>query len=192
MSKIRNYQAEYARRIANAAARGLSRSQARGHARTGEAQIKGPKSKTDDRLEAALKVLRQTGNRTSAAKAFNIAPERLRRFLREDVQIEGRGRSLRIIDNRPRDWKVISNGQVREIRLRDFNETSLNGQHLAAFGKFVRTNDRELLLPFEGRVVIDAKGKSHPLETDPNELHRIASLGSEVFHEIYKLVSIGG
>ena len=94
MAQTRDYKAEYARRIASATARGLSRSQGRGHARSNEAQIKGPKVKSDDRLEAALKVFRQTRNRTNAAKAFNIAPERFGRFLRENIKIEGRGRSL--------------------------------------------------------------------------------------------------
>jgi len=191
MARQRDFKAEYARRIANAAAKGLSRSQARGHARTGEAQIKGPKAKTDDRLEAALRVLRQTGDRTAAAKSVNIAPERLRRFLRENVQIEGRGRSLKITDNRHRDMTVISDGKAQELRLRDFDQASLNGQHLSAVREFIRTNDRELLLPFDDRAVIDAKGKAHPLETDPNELHRIAAQGDEVFHEIYRLVLKG-
>ena len=191
MARQRDFKAEYARRIASAKARGLSRSQARGHARTGEAHIKGPKSKSDDRLEAALKVLRQTGDRTAAAKSVNIAPERLRRFLRENVEIEGRGRSLKITDNRPRDWVVVSDGQVRDIRLRDFDQASLNGSHLAAVGDFIRTNDRELLEPFEGRSVIDVNGKAHPLETDPNELHRIAAQGEGQFHEIYRLVLKG-
>ena len=188
----RDYTAEYQRRVANAALRGLSRSQARGHARTGEAPIKARTAKQDDRLEAALRALRQTGNRTTAAKSVHVAPERLRRFLHENVQIKGRGSSLVITDNRPRDWKVISDGQVRDIRLRDFDETSLNGQHLAAVGEFLRSNNRELLQPFEGRAVFDVKGKSHRLETDPNRLHRIAAQGEDVFHEIYRLVLTGG
>ena len=192
MAGTRDYKAEYARRLANAATRGLSRSQARGHARTGEAPIKGPKSKTDDRLEAALKVLRQTGDRTAAAKSANIAPERLRRFLRENVQIEGRGRSLKITDNRPREMTVISGGKVRIMRLNGADEASLNGQHLNAVKKFIGTNEREILEPFKGRAVIDVKGKAHPLETDPNELHRIAAQGDEVFHEIYRLIPTGG
>ncbi len=189
--RIRNHKTEYARRIANAAARGLSRSQGRGHARTGEAQIKGPKTKTDDRLEAALKLLRQTGDRTAAAKSVNIAPERFRRFLRENVQVEGRGRSLKITDNRHRDMTVISDGKAQELRLRDYDQASLNGQHLSAVREFIRTNDRDLLLPFDERAVIDAKGKAHSLETDPNELHRIAAQGDEIFHEIYRLVLTG-
>lgn len=191
MPRQRDFRAEYHRRIASAAARGLSRSQGRGHARTSEAPIKGPKSKTDDRLEAALKTLRQTGDRTAAAKSVNIAPERLRRFLRENVQIEGRGRSLKITDNRPRDMGVYSDGKAEVLRLRDYDQASINGQHLAAVQEFLRTNERELLLPFEGRAVIDAKGKAHPLETDPNELYRLDAQGEGQFHEIYRLVLKG-
>ena len=86
---------------------------------------------------------------------------------------------------------VISDGKADVLRLRDFSQASLNGQHLAAVGEFVRTNDRELLMPFEGRTVVDAKGKAHPLETDPNELHRIAAQGEDVFHQIYRLVLTG-
>ena len=40
-------------------------------------------------------------------------------------------------------------------------------------------------------MALDTKGKAHPLETDPNELHRIAAQGDEVFHEIYRLVLKG-
>lgn len=191
MARQRDFKAEYARRIERAAGRGLSRSQGRGHARSGEAPIKGARLKADDRLETALRMLRQTGDRSAAAKSVNIAPERLRRFLRENVQIEGRGRALKITDNRPRDMTVISHGMADVLRLRDFDQASLNGRHLAAVKEFIGTNDRELLLPFEGRAVIDAKGKAHALETDPNALHRIAAQGDEVFHEIYHLVLKG-
>ena len=136
-------------------------------------------------------MLRQTGDRTAAARSVNIAPERLRRFLRENVKIEGRGRSLKITDNRPRDMTVISDGKADVLRLCDYDQAALNGQHLSAVREFIRTNDRELLLPFDDLAVIDAKGKAHPLETDPNELHRIAAQGDEVFHEIYRLVLKG-
>lgn len=192
MARARDYKAEYARRTAKAEQRGLSRSQGRGHARTGEAPIKGRKAISDERLEAALKILRRDGAQTAAAKAFNIAPERFRRFLRENVEIVGRGRNLQITDNRPREMTVISDGKASVVRLRDFDQASLNGEHLAAVGEFTRTNERELLEPFEGRSVIDAKGKAHPLETDPNTLHRIANEDDAPFHEIYRLVFNGG
>lgn len=191
MARKRDFKAEYQRRMANAAKRGLSRSQARGHARANEQPVRAKPVQSDDRLEGALKLLRQNGDRTAAAKSFGIAPERFRRFLLGNVQVEGRGRSLKITDNRHRYMSVISRGEAQELRLRDYDQASLNGQHLSAVREYIRTNVRELLLPFNDRVVIDAKGKAHPLETDPNELHRIAAQGDEVFHEIYRLVLKG-
>lgn len=191
MARQRDFKAEYQRRIANATKRGLSRSQARGHARHGEAPVRARVDKAapaDDRLEAALKRLRQIGNQTRAAKEVGVSPERLRRFLRENVQIEGRGRTLKITDSRHREMLVISSGEVRRRILRDFDQASLNGEYLNAVKAFLTSNDIELLTPFEGRAVIDAKGKSHPLETNPNKLHRLAAAGSEVFEEVYRLV----
>ena len=195
MARERDYKAEYARRIASAAKRGLSRSQGRGHARHHEAPARPRVAKAvvaDDRLELALKALRQTGNRAAAAKSVGVSPERLRRFLHENVQIEGRGRSLKITDDRHRYFTVLTRGKAPTLRLRDFDQASINGTHLDAVGKFLRTTDTDLLRPFEGRSVIDFRGKEHPLETDPNALLRIAAQGDEIFHEIYKLIPFGG
>lgn len=188
MARSRDYKAEYQRRIARAAARGLSRSQARGHARSGEAAIRPKPIKSDERLEAALKLLRQTGHQGRAAKEANVSPERLRRFLRENALAERRGRKWLFSDKRLRRMTVISDGQTQDLLLPGFDEASLNGQHLNAVRQFLGSNDVDLLLPFEGRSVTDAKGEAHPLETDPNALYRLAAAGSELFHEIYRLV----
>ncbi len=104
------------------------------------------------------------------------------------MQVQGRGRNLKITDNRPRDMLVYSNGEAREIRLRDFDQASLNSRHLAAVRAYLPSGDASPLIEFEGLSVIDAKGKAHPLETNPNELHRIAAAGDEHFLEIYKLI----
>ena len=70
LSRSRDYKAEYARRIASAAKRGLSRSQGRGHARVGEATIRPTIDQADrDRFETALKLYRQSGNQATAAKS---------------------------------------------------------------------------------------------------------------------------
>lgn len=191
MATSRNYQADYQRRMANAAKRGLSRSQGRGHARTGEAPIRARPSLTDDRLEAALRELRKSRNQAMAAKSVGVSPERLRRFLRENVEIEGRGRTLKITDNRKREMPVITNGETRLIVLRDFDQASLNGRHLAAVRTFLESNDSEILAEFDGQLVIDAKGKAHLLETNPTTLYRLEAAGSEVFHQIYRLIQNG-
>ena len=188
MARKRDYKAEYQRRITNAAKRGLSRSQGRGHARSGEAPIRRKAVRSDDSLEAALRRLRQTNNQARAAKEAGVSAERFRRFLRDNSLAERRGRSWHITDKRCRRMTVITNGEERQITLRDADQASLNGEHLNAVKAFLRTNDIDLLRPFEGRSVIDAKGKSHLLETNPNALYRLAAAGSEVFHEIYRLI----
>ncbi len=188
MARKRNYKAEYQRRIANAAKRGLSRSQARGHARAGEAPIKPKVGTSDARLEVALKLLRQIGHQGRAAKEAGVSTERFRHFLRSNSLAERQGRRWTITDNRSRQMMVFTNGENRKLALRDFEQSSLNGSHRSAVGTFLRTNDIDLLRPFEGQSVIDAEGQAHSLETDPNALYRLAHAGGEVFHEIYRLI----
>lgn len=188
MARKRDYKAEYQRRIASATKRGLSRSQARGHARAGEAPIRRT-LRSDDGLEAALRRLRKTNNQARAAKEAGVSTERFRRFLRDNSLAERRGNRWRITDGRHRHMTVISGGEERQVTLRDAEQASLNGEHLNAVKAFLGTNDIDLLRPFEDRTVIDAKGNAHPLETDPNALYRLSHAGSEVFHEIYRLIS---
>lgn len=185
----RDYAREYQRRKERGLARGLSVAQARGHARSGESPIRQTAAKDSDRLEAALKLYRQSGNRAAAAKALKLAPERFGRFLSESVQIEGRGRTLKIIDHRTYDMPVISAGKVLSVPISGFDQKSLNGRHLNAVREFLTTNEPDVLAPFMGRSVIDARGVSHPLETRPNTLRRLAHAGDEQFPEMYRLTS---
>lgn len=184
----RDYRAEYQRRIANAEKRGLSRSQARGHAKASEAAVGKRSSKSDPRFEVALKLYSQTGNRAGAAKTVGIAPERFSRFLTDAVKVSGRGKNLKIKDDRPREMSVYSEGELALFILLDADQASLNGQHLNAVKAYLSSNDTDLLRPFDGRSVIDVKGEAHPLETDPNILHRIAAFGEPAFPEIYRII----
>ncbi len=103
MPRQRDFKAEYQRRIANALKRGLSRSQARGHAKAGEKPVRAKPVQSDARLEDALKLLRQTGNQSLAAKEAGVSAERFRRFLRSNGLAERQGRQWRITDNPPHD-----------------------------------------------------------------------------------------
>ena len=84
----------------------------------------------------------------------------------------------------------MTGGQIKTLTIGGFAQAQLVGEHHHAAGQFVRTNDIELLKPFEGRSVRTTAGVEYQLETDPNELHRIAGMDMPVFHEIYDIVSV--
>jgi hypothetical protein len=185
---MRDYQKEYQRRISSAARRGLSHSQARGHAKAGEAPIRMLRPVDRERLENALKAYRQSGRQSDAARSVGISVERLRRYLRENVAVKRHGRSLVIDDNRPRQMTIISKGQVYTAILPNFDEASINGEYLSAVRAFLNSNEPSPLQKFVGRFVVDTSGKAHPFETDPNALYKLAAAGSELFHNVYQLI----
>lgn len=190
MARLRDYKAEYARRIASGKKRGLSRSQARGHARPGERAIRAKPVYSDDRLEAALRLMRETGAQSKAAKKAGVSVERLRRFLYENKLAERKANRWHFTDTRIREMSVLSQGQMRRMRLRGFDEASINGGYLHAVSQFILKNDPSYLADYVGQSVRDAKGKLHPLETDPNELYRLYHSGDEPFEVYYKLVTL--
>jgi hypothetical protein len=75
------------------------------------------------------------------------------------------------------------------VIVRGFKEASVAGEHFAAAGNFVSTNDPKILKPFKDRTIHATDGRRYVLETDPNALHRIAAMDSPVFHEIYEITS---
>jgi len=189
VARTRDFQAEYRRRIERAADRGLSRSQGRGHARSGEAPLKPGKARADPKAEAALGVLRKTGSLTRAAKDAGISAERFRRLLREHGLAERRGRTWTITDERVREIRIYSRKRYKLIRVQGFERASEIGRYLEAVKHLLDTNDASRLKPFEGRSVEDARGRVHPYEVNPNILYELANAGSGTFENVYRLVS---
>lgn len=191
MARKRDYKAEYQRRIARGLARGLSRSQARGHPRAGERFIEPPPKPTapDPKLEEAFKLLRSGQSLTKAARATHVSRERFRRYVAAKGLARLEGRRWVITDDRPRRIPILTKGRQRELIVPDLKEASRAGGYWDAAGRFVRTNDRKIITEFEGQGVIDTKGRFHPFETDPNELHRLAAMDAPAFHEIYEIIS---
>ncbi len=189
MAGSRDYRAEYQRRIATAAARGLSRSQARGHARAGEKPPRGPpKALDDEKLQVALRALRQEQPFTIAAKAAGISPERLRRHASERGLIEKVGRRWQPKADLLRRVQLFSRGKAIVVEVRGKEPASAVGRYMAAVGAFLHSNAVELLKPFIGQSVRDAARKHHPFETNPNTLHRLAAGGERSFEEIYRII----
>jgi hypothetical protein len=188
MRNSRDYKAEYQRRLERSFAKGLTRSQARGHAKPGEALLKPAKAKADTiKLEAALKAFHTEGSLKRASRDAHVSVEKFKRYLVDKSLALKVGRKWQITDNRPREMTVFSNGRKQTLLLKDFENASLNGRHLSAIGQFLNSNDLDFIKPFEGQSVIDMLEKPHALETNPNILYRIAHAGSDVFENVYRL-----
>ncbi len=191
MRKQRDYNAEYARRIVRGKERGLSRSQARGHPKANEHYATGKSAvpQSDNQLEQALRNLREGNSLKHSAKEAGVSEERFRRFVKGHKLANFVGRRWTLQDNRPRRVPMIKGNQQIAIFVPGFAEASDVGKHHNAVSRFLRTNDSSHLQGFEDRSVKDVRGKTHPFETDPSSLYRLAAKDEPVFHEIYQIVA---
>lgn len=191
MARKRDYKAEYARRIARGKACGLSRSQARGHPKATEhfASGKSAVPQPDDQLEEALRSLRDGQSLKQSAKDAGVSEERFRRFVKGNQLADFVGRRWTLKDNRPRRVPMINGSHQTAIVVPGFAEASEIGKHRNAVGRAIRTNDFSDLQRFKGVSVTDVRGKTHPFETDPSSLYRLAAKDEPAFHEIYQIVA---
>lgn len=191
MARKRDYQSEYRRRIERAEARGLSRSQARGHAKAGERALRAPQNPelARARLEAAIRILRTKGNAQRAAAEAKVSAERFRRFLRDEALANRDRRAWVITDNRTRTIKAITTHGDVVFEVLGFDAASLAYRHRLAVKQYLVTNNKAFLLPFVGAFVPDVTGKAHFLETRPNALYRLSHQGGDGFEDVYRIAN---
>ena len=190
-TRSRDYKAEYARRIARGAAKGISRSQARGHPKPKELSASSkrpPKPIEDQRLQLAFRVLRQEKSLTAAAKAAKISPERLRHYATQRDVIERQRRRWIVRHDLPRRMLLFSDGKNLRVVVGDFTSASKIGRFMSAVSHFLRTNRPAALREIEGESITGVSGTTHPIETRPNALYRLASAHDQSFEHIYRIV----
>jgi hypothetical protein len=186
--KQRDYRAEYQRRIARALAKGQSRSQARGHPRASD-QYLSSRTPSHQRLEQAVAALRKTKSLSAAARQARVAPERLRRYLKDlDFVEKHRGRWVVGTDRWLRTVLIYTDGKKERIVVEGYEPAALAGSYWNAVGEFLATNDPSHLAPFVGVQIKDAGGRAFTLETRPNVLYRLNSEGMNSFEQVYRFV----
>ena len=184
----RDYRAEYARRIERGIAKGLSRSQARGHPKAKEKNIKKPRPISEDAFQISLKALRSGKTLAEAAREIRVSPERLRNQAKERGIIRRQGRQWVVRKNLPRRMLIYSNGEAFAITVGTMHQASKVGRYMAGVKRFLRSNDIAHIKPFIGKAVTDQNGKKHVFETNPNTLYRISASGGDSFEQVYRIV----
>ena len=183
--KLRDYRAEYQRRIARGQAKGLTRAQARGHPKAAEigSNTVGTEARSD-RLEKALKLMKDGISQKKAAQTLHISTERLRAFIRTNTQAIHKGGKWVIRDPRPETYWIATAGLRKAVTLTK-DEGSKVGLYWNAVNRFLDTNDLSYLQGLTDTGVRDIKGKYYPFELGPNRLRRLESVDELDFLEIY-------
>lgn len=191
MAKKRDYKAEYQRRIEKGQAKGLSRSEARGHGKPRSSGIvqKAGTFKFDRQLEEGLKAMRSGKSLNQSAKSIHVSADRLRRYIEEAGVAEKKSGRWRFVKD-TRKWvlPIFSKGKRLEITV-NYSEAQKVGAYTSAVGTFLTTNNLSTLESIDGSFVVDMNGKKYLLETRPNVLYKLNATQDETFEETYRIVA---
>jgi hypothetical protein len=172
-------------------AKGLSLSQARGHARAGERPKPAnripinPKAKEEEAIRmlgTGLVSLRETASLTG------LSEQHLRRYIKENVGAHWDGKQWIINDERARRFPIYSDNQLKTLVLIPY-EASRGAYFMHAVRQFLPTGDISILAPYAGQGVTDVYGRFHPFEVDPNRLYELDAAGELNFPEFYKIIN---
>ena len=192
----RNYATEYERRIRNATARGLTKSQARGH--PGFAQKSATAIRTgtkaiaaDPTLESAIRQMRSGKTLADAARNAHVSRERLASYAKRYANAVATNGRWSFDDRRPRQIIIAANGEHNFLVLRvpGHDPASVAGEH---YNEALAALENPNLYPafvekWSGVSIPDVKGKIRFFETDLNALFRAHNNDDFDWTRIYKI-----
>lgn len=181
MTKVRDFKSEYQRRIRSALARGLDRSQARGHPGAGsiyasQRDTKPQRAKPDRVLEDAIDAMRKGESLSAAARKMRVGRERLSAYAKQYAGASRQGPAWTFDDKRVRRVPIIAAGEGNFIitKVPGFEPAHLAGQHYQEAEAAI--TDQSLFPAFierwRGVTIADLDGNLHTFSVDPNQLYR--------------------
>jgi hypothetical protein len=186
----RTLSAKYARRMARAAERGLSRSQARGHPRAGESGVR--PIGFDAGLEAALKAMRGGETLRTAAGRQRVSRERLSRYAKSQAGASRVGKTWTFNDRRRRTVLFIEGGRVIRLKVDGYEPARLAGIYWDQAHRVLANHSRaaDFIRRWENVSIRDASGRRHIFTTDLNAIYQAVHSNDAAFEQIYNLVSL--
>jgi len=184
----------YAKRLASAASRGLTKSQARGHPLASEAyasELRGKaRTKSDAAIQKALTAMKSGSSLAATAKAHKVSRERLSAYAKSKGGATY-GQKRWSFQQRDRfQIPIIAKGRRNFVKVWVGSEEAakLAGEHFAEARKAV---ENPILFPafekrWEGVTITDLKGRDYNFETDPNQIYRALNANEIDWSRIYQ------
>lgn len=147
-----------------------------------------PRKISEKRFQRGLRILQELKDLFPAAKAAGVSPKEFTKVALAKGAIRKQGKGWVVKGSLPRQMLIFSGGREVTVTVRGLKAASLIGSYMAAVKQFLKTNNASAVAPFIGRGVKDTARITHPFETNPNSIYRLASAGDQAFEQIYRIV----
>jgi hypothetical protein len=146
-----------------------------------------PQEKTKRNL--SLEVLRRIRHGDSLAdscKETGISEKEAVKYLRSCIYKKKARWLPKKYDSIERALQIYENGEIRTIVIKGSKNSAVVGEYYNAVKNYLVSGDSGYLKPFKKKIIIDAYGKKHKLETDPDKIRDIEESKEEAeFFEVY-------
>lgn len=155
--------------------------------RRAKSPVRSPKLSSTDRLQTALKALRQGKSLATSARKAGLSRDRLRRLLvRHKLARRETRRRVRAKQG-ARRMMMFSNGDPLSVVI-SYRASRRVGEYLDAVKVALNEQDLTRLQSYAGKYIIDLAGKRHYFEIRPNILYQIDQAGSEPYEQVYQYI----
>jgi hypothetical protein len=143
------------------------------------------KTKRNLSLEV-LRRIRHGDSLTVSCEEAGISQKEAVKYLRSCLY-KKKGRWIpKKYDSIERAMQIYENGEIRAIVIRGSKDSAIIGEYYNAVKNYLISGDSSYLKPFKKKTIIDAYGKKHKLETDPDKIRDIEESKEEAeFFEVY-------